>query len=113
MLCSVDYPLATRKMESVDIMYSCAGTWMREVSGFLSSIIPGMSNMQPAINFYYDYYLFRSMAKLRVDYEALKIRCHHLESKLSSAGTEVVNLRKQHSDAQENIASLRANVCYS
>lgn len=50
------------------------------------------------------------MAKLRIDYEALKIRCHHLESKLCSAGSEVVNLRKQHSDAQENIASLRANV---
>ena len=50
------------------------------------------------------------MAKLQNDLQALKIKCQHLESKLVSAGTEVVNLRQQQSDAQEDIASLRATV---
>ncbi len=52
------------------------------------------------------------MSKLQNDLEALKIRCQHMESKLLSAGVEVINLRQQQSDAQGDIASLRATVSY-
>ena len=52
------------------------------------------------------------MSKLQNDLEALKIRCQHLESKAISASAEVNNLRQQQSDAQGDIASLRATVSY-
>ena len=50
------------------------------------------------------------MSRLHNELQALKTKFENVEKRLMSAGTEVVHLRQQHSDAQGNIASLRATV---
>ena len=57
--------------------------------------------------------LYHSMSRLQSELQSLRLKCQQLESKVSAANTEIVHLKQQHMEAQEDIASLRVTVSFS